>query len=496
MLTFLLYPNSSNKNPIKLDGGRVTGIDKEKGQDVSTSHKRSSKTGKSLAVGSASTPTSAPDFWNPELSIEELGCCVTHDDNSRDFEACLVVAQAAMLPRDVTEFKKEDGVMVCSKSIMKNLQREKKGSYDLMKAQTKATILEGELRKEEEDLIVATEELKKKRASTGSHGPIYQQELDVPPNHLVWSATRPPVAYLDPCPDPYSPIFPPGFDKEEYFNCPTERDDNTQVGRNRGGAEKEVEKEPNRVVGLGLNNLRWFLKNPQVLFRLLLMFLSGSPPPCAKMQDNQVLDSRFELVCLGLIPMPEGFEVALPRPVTYVLLHRVMNEINAGLVQHLAITNPPPPAAFVPEVTKRPRRSHRLAIRIPEVAIAPAKGIQLGAITIDHMQSDSPNRRYGNNRLIVGDIQTIHGRFGSKECSSSSRKRHAREANGRVEEEVYNLSEPLTEVYQSITFTNDDLRSLHLPHDDALLISATIANFNVQRILIDNGHSADKMKIG
>ena len=58
--------------------------------------------------------------------------------------------------------------------------------------------------------------------------------------------------------------------------------------------------------------------------------------------------------------------------------------------------------------------------------------------------------------------------------------------------------------YQPITFTNEDLRDLHLFHDDALVISTTIANFNVQRILIDNGSSAgilfilafDKLRIG
>ena len=63
---------------------------------------------------------------------------------------------------------------------------------------------------------------------------------------------------------------------------------------------------------------------------------------------------------------------------------------------------------------------------------------------------------------------------------------------------------PLTEVHQPITFTNNDLGDLHLPHDDALIVSATIANFNVQRILIDNESSVDilfisafdKMKIG
>ena len=44
---------------------------------------------------------------------------------------------------------------------------------------------------------------------------------------------------------------------------------------------------------------------------------------------------------------------------------------------------------------------------------------------------------------------------------------------------------------QSITFTDEDLKGLHFPHDDALAISAMITNFNVQRILIDNGSSTD-----
>ena len=44
--------------------------------------------------------------------------------------------------------------------------------------------------------------------------------------------------------------------------------------------------------------------------------------------------------------------------------------------------------------------------------------------------------------------------------------------------------------HPSITFTNEDLRGLYLPHDDALVISTTITNFNIQKILIDNESSA------
>ena len=62
----------------------------------------------------------------------------------------------------------------------------------------------------------------------------------------------------------------------------------------------------------------------------------------------------------------------------------------------------------------------------------------------------------------------------------------------------------MAKAHQPITFTNEDLMGLYLPHDNALVISAIIINFNVQRILVDNGSSTDilfisafdKMKIG
>ncbi|GFS41820.1 hypothetical protein Acr_00g0076520 [Actinidia rufa] len=117
---------------------------------------------------------------------------------------------------------------------------------------------------------------------------------------------------------------------------------------------------------------------------------------------------------------------------------------------------------------------------------------------------NSPERRYGDNRPTASDIQTIHGGFGSGGYSTSSRKKHARSALRPAEEEIYNLSLSYVGDQTPITFNNDNLRGLHLPHDDALVVSAVIANFNVQRILIDNGSSADilfisvfeKMKIG
>ncbi|GFS44927.1 bromo-adjacent homology (BAH) domain-containing protein [Actinidia rufa] len=82
-------------------------------------------------------------------------------------------------------------------------------------------------------------------------------------------------------------------------------------------------------------------------------------------------------------------------------------------------------------------------------------------------------------KIKTNHLGGIRTRFGSEGCPTSSRKRHVRAASEQLEEAVYNLSTPTSEALQPITFTNEDLRGLHFSHDDALVISATIVNFNV-----------------
>ncbi|XP_059623107.1 uncharacterized protein LOC132266270 [Cornus florida] len=47
-----------------------------------------------------------------------------------------------------------------------------------------------------------------------------------------------------------------------------------------------------------------------------------------------------------------------------------------------------------------------------------------------------------------------------------------------------------------ITFSEEDDKGIHQPHDDPLVVSMVIVNFTVRRILIDNGSSADILFIG
>ncbi|GFS39094.1 hypothetical protein Acr_00g0061150 [Actinidia rufa] len=78
---------------------------------------------------------------------------------------------------------------------------------------------------------------------------------------------------------------------------------------------------------------------------------------------------------------------------------------------------------------------------------------------------NSLERRYGDNRPTAGDIQMIHRGFRSGGCSTSSRKKHAKSALRLAEEEIYNLSSSYVGDQTPITFSNDDLRGLHLPHE-------------------------------
>ena len=42
-----------------------------------------------------------------------------------------------------------------------------------------------------------------------------------------------------------------------------------------------------------------------------------------------------------------------------------------------------------------------------------------------------------------------------------------------------------------IEFSEDDARRLHHPHDDALVVTIRVGDYNVHRMLVDNGNSAD-----
>ncbi|XP_062119048.1 uncharacterized protein LOC133832759 [Humulus lupulus] len=52
-------------------------------------------------------------------------------------------------------------------------------------------------------------------------------------------------------------------------------------------------------------------------------------------------------------------------------------------------------------------------------------------------------------------------------------------------------SEDKSYLASAITFTDDDLKGVHLPHDDPLIISLQAGHFQLGRVLIDGGSGVD-----
>jgi hypothetical protein len=74
---------------------------------------------------------------------------------------------------------------------------------------------------------------------------------------------------------------------------------------------------------------------------------------------------------------------------------------------------------------------------------------------------------------------------------NSARKDYARSLQGQ---EVYSLHRPSKAAKTDsvvLSLSEEDARGVVMPHDDALVVTLTVANHGIHRILVDNGSSAD-----
>ncbi|XP_059663839.1 uncharacterized protein LOC132309562 [Cornus florida] len=108
----------------------------------------------------------------------------------------------------------------------------------------------------------------------------------------------------------------------------------------------------------------------------------------------------------------------------------------------------------------------------------------------------------------MGEIKVISGGFAGGGETSSARRAHARRIRSFSGVNEVGMTSPPTKLPRVkepvITFSEEDDKGIHQPHDDPLVVSMVVANFTVRRILIDNGSSAnilflrayEKLKIG
>ncbi|GFZ09234.1 hypothetical protein Acr_20g0010420 [Actinidia rufa] len=116
------------------------------------------------APSSHSSPRPKRQHKVPILAVGELGKQVTAADTTREHDTCMALTQAVMLPRDVADLTAEDEVVAIRLTrSMANLERLKKYSNDLKRAQRKANTLEAKLKRAREKLVSAEAVLSKKR---------------------------------------------------------------------------------------------------------------------------------------------------------------------------------------------------------------------------------------------------------------------------------------------------------------------------------------------
>ncbi|XP_077249460.1 uncharacterized protein LOC143888968 [Tasmannia lanceolata] len=85
----------------------------------------------------------------------------------------------------------------------------------------------------------------------------------------------------------------------------------------------------------------------------------------------------------------------------------------------------------------------------------------------------------------TGVINTIMGGPAAEGTSSAARKAYARQVNA-----IHTCNKKL-KVKNEIPFSDADLENLILPHDDALVITMLVANWELKKIIVDNGSSVD-----
>ncbi|XP_075649828.1 uncharacterized protein LOC142620324 [Castanea sativa] len=109
----------------------------------------------------------------------------------------------------------------------------------------------------------------------------------------------------------------------------------------------------------------------------------------------------------------------------------------------------------------------------------------------DPLQEQASRREGERPRPPLGDIRMI---VGGTATSGSSRKAHKTYLRMVQNVQLTGFVLKMARVDNlEIGFLEEDARRLHHPHDDALVVSIWVGNYNIHQVLVDNGSFADSL---
>ncbi|KAK4397857.1 hypothetical protein Sango_1261200 [Sesamum angolense] len=95
--------------------------------------------------------------------------------------------------------------------------------------------------------------------------------------------------------------------------------------------------------------------------------------------------------------------------------------------------------------------------------------------------------------LFIKTLVEARRRLLTPPRGSTDRRRRGRREHARTARVIMKIDCKVRVVDPTIHFRPADAQGVHLPHNDALIISATLANYTVQRTFVDFGSFADAL---
>ena len=109
--------------------------------------------------------------------------------------------------------------------------------------------------------------------------------------------------------------------------------------------------------------------------------------------------------------------------------------------------------------------------------------------TDTHLREQALRWENDHPRPPVGDIRMIIGGTATTGSSKKARKTYLRMVqNVQLTGSIPKIARRESPI---IGFSEEDVRRLHHPHDDALVVSVCVGNYNVHRMLVDKSSSTD-----